>query len=41
MICAQTPVERLLSSWKWGLCTSVLDGGRVVIRVFVVSVVSE
>ena len=27
-VCAQTPVERLLSSWKGPFCTSMLVGGR-------------
>ena len=27
---AQTPVERLLSSWKGPVCTSMLVGGRVI-----------
>ena len=31
---AQTPVERLFSSWKGPFCTSMLVGGRVAIRYF-------
>ena len=30
-ISAQTPVERLLSSWKGPFCTSILVGGRVIV----------